>query len=318
MSRKRKGGAAPSSGLPIKHPKVPKDGGKQCLSCIDEGFLVTRCEAPIARLILAHGAGAPMDSPSMNNLTEALVKHNVEVVRFEFPYMSQRRTLGKKRAPNRMPELIASYEKVISGWCKKQDLPLFIGGKSMGGRVATMMAASTDENLAKQPKQSQGKEEEEEEQAGEELIEHIRGVLCFGYPFHPPGQPQKLRTEHLKHTQVPLCILQGTRDSFGKPAEVESYGLNASSHTIELRKGGGVSLTDFFAKQQAGKGQKNQAKEAKEDKTRMKKNECGLIEVHWAESADHSFTPTKKSGITAETMLNGLALVSRNFIKAHT
>lgn len=150
---------------------------------------------PKVVLILAHGAGAPADSPFMEELAEALDGERIAVVRFEFPYMQRRRQDGKKRPPDRQPRLLESFRSVlaevragIGGAC-----PVLIGGKSMGGRMASILAA---------------------EDAG------IDGVVCFGYPFHPPGKPDNWRIDHFPRIECPLLVVQGTRDPFGKPGEV--------------------------------------------------------------------------------------------------
>jgi hypothetical protein len=150
--------------------------------------------------LFAHGAGAPMDSEFMEAIASGLAARGARVARFEFPYMARRREDGKKRGPDGMKKLEAAFEAAASGF----DVgALFIGGKSMGGRVASRVAA----------------------QLG------VKGVMCLGYPFHPPGKPERLRTAHLEGLEVPTLILQGERDPFGKPEEVEGYAL---SEAIEV------------------------------------------------------------------------------------
>ncbi|WP_237068398.1 alpha/beta family hydrolase [Microbulbifer guangxiensis] len=158
---------------------------------------------PLARFLFAHGAGAPMDSDFMDALSGALCGHGIEVVRFEFPYMVERRESGKRRPPNPMPQLQEAFLAQVDHWLEKEDgLPLFIGGKSMGGRVASLMA---DACFAKG---------------------QIRGLVCLGYPFHPQGKPERLRTEHLEELQCPTLIVQGTRDPLGSAGEVAGYSLS--------------------------------------------------------------------------------------------
>lgn len=161
--------------------------------------LTDTCAKPVARLALAHGAGAPMDSPFMDEIAKCCCSEGLEVVRFEFPYMAQRRRGGTKRPPNKQNQLLEVWQQVIEQ-CADDDLPLFIGGKSMGGRMATLLAA--DRGLA-----------------------ICRGIICFGYPFHPPGKPDKLRVEHLPRLGVEALIIQGGRDSMGNQAQVEGYQL---------------------------------------------------------------------------------------------
>src|SRR5690554_5331116 len=169
-------------------------------------FLETSPVGPdAATLLLAHGAGAPMDSDYLDLLAAALAAQGIKVLRFEFPYMAARRESGGKRPPNPMPVLQDSFRlhyQALSG-------PLFIGGKSMGGRVASLLA---DELGA-------------------------AGLICFGYPFHPPGKPDKPRTAHLVQLRTPALILQGTRDPFGKPEEVAGYELSGQIQLSWLESG---------------------------------------------------------------------------------
>lgn len=149
-------------------------------------------------LILAHGAGAPADSPFMEVLADALGKAGVTCLRFEFPYMRQRRTDGRKRPPDRQDKLLAHFRRVLS-WVREsygEESAIYLGGKSMGGRMATILASEPE-------------------------LEHgFQGVVCFGYPFHPPGKPDRWRTGHFDHLWCRVLILQGTRDPFGRPDEV--------------------------------------------------------------------------------------------------
>lgn len=150
-----------------------------------------------ARLVLAHGAGAPMDSEFMARITALLTARGVEVIRFEFPYMRERRETGKRSPPNREPELLACWREVIASLGDPGGL--FIGGKSMGGRMASLLA--------------------------DELA--VKGLVCLGYPFHPQGKPEKLRTAHLSTLKTPTLIVQGTRDPLGKRDEVDGYELSS-------------------------------------------------------------------------------------------
>lgn len=158
-------------------------------------------------ILLAHGAGAPMDSASLNATAKALGGVGLGVVRFEFAYMAGRRTGAGRRKPapradKVVPEFIAAVDDL--GPTKG---PLIIGGKSMGGRVASMVADRLYD-------------------AG-----RIAGLLCLGYPFHPPGRPEHLRTAHLLDLKTPMLICQGTRDEFGTRDEVSAFAL---SDAIEL------------------------------------------------------------------------------------
>lgn len=134
---------------------------------MEHDLLITG-DAADPRLVLAHGAGAPMDSPFMNNLAEGLAARSCCVVRFEFPYMAARRASGKRRGPDAQRTLLQAWREVVAQVGTAHG-GIVIGGKSMGGRMASMVADATG----------------------------VRGLVCLGYPFHPPGRPEKLRTEHL-------------------------------------------------------------------------------------------------------------------------
>ena len=176
-----------------------------------------------ATLLLAHGAGAPMDSPFLQTVASGLAQCGWRVVRFEFPYMARTRHTGRRHGPDRQPLLLQSWREQVA--LAAPEGPLFIGGKSMGGRMASLLI---DELAAA---------------AG------VLGCLCLGYPFHPPGKPESLRTDHLAALHTPCLILQGERDSFGRRAEVEGYNLSAA------------------------------------------------IQLGWLPDGDHSFKPTKRSGL---------------------
>ena len=147
-------------------------------------------------VILAHGAGAPMDSPFMARFATLLGDSGYRVARFEFPYMARRRAEGGRRPPDRQPVLLESWRAAVSALGGGDKVA--IGGKSMGGRMASMIA---DEVAA-------------------------RGLVCIGYPFHPPGKPESLRTAHLTALKTPTLILQGVRDPFGGRDEVAGYDLS--------------------------------------------------------------------------------------------
>ena len=175
-------------------------------------FLFDGPEDARVTVLLAHGAGAPMDSASMNAVAKALAAADFRVARFEFSYMASRRTaVGKKPPPKAetvMPEYIAAVDDLgpTAG-------PLIIGGKSMGGRVASMVADALFD------------------------AKRIAGLLCLGYPFHPPGRPDQLRTKHLIGLRTPALICQGTRDEFGTRYEVGEYGLSDEIEVFWLEDG---------------------------------------------------------------------------------
>ena len=180
-----------------------------------------------ATLLLAHGAGAAMDSPFMVAIASGLAPHGWRVVRFEFAYMARMRETGRRQGPDRMPVLQDAFRQQVQGErAEGSERLLFIGGKSMGGRVASLLIDALAAN------------------------DGVRGCLCLGYPFHPPGKPLQLRTEHLAALRTPTLILQGERDSFGRREEVESYSLSPQ------------------------------------------------VQLGWIPSGDHSFKPTRSSGLS--------------------
>ena len=165
-------------------------------------------------LVLAHGAGAPMDSPFLNKLAAGVsasgVRHSpagIRVVRFEFPYMAKRREAGGRGAPDRPAVLTARWKEVVERFGGGSKM--IIGGKSMGGRIASMVA---DEVGA-------------------------RGLVCRGYPFHPPGAPEKTRTAHLAQLRTPTLIVQGSRDVFGGRDEIAGYALSPAIRIVYLEGG---------------------------------------------------------------------------------
>lgn len=190
--------------------------------------------APAARavLLLAHGAGAPMDSEFMTVLADAVCQQGITVARFEFPYMHRRRVEQRKFPPDRAPKLLEHFRQVIAQ-AQTMGLPIWIAGKSMGGRMASMLAAdSVLGDLS------------------------VKGVIALGYPFHPPGKLENTRTEHLHALRVPMLICQGTRDPFGKPEEVSGYGLPESirvhwldggDHDFKPLKRSGLTQRDLIA-----------------------------------------------------------------------
>lgn len=202
--------------------------------------LVDGPEASETTILLAHGAGAPMDSDWMSTMAEGLGACGLRVVRFEFPYMQRSRELGRRCGPDRLPKLLDAYRDEVSR--ERQHSPessLIIGGKSLGGRIASLLI---------------------------DALPEVQACLCLGYPFHPPGKPESLRTEHLKVMRSPCLVLQGERDSFGKRDEVEQYALAPS------------------------------------------------VELAWLPSGDHSFTPTKASGLSQAENLAAAIDQCRRFI----
>jgi predicted alpha/beta-hydrolase family hydrolase len=177
---------------------------------VTERFLLDGLADARVTVLLAHGAGAPMDSASLTAVAQALAAEGLRVARFEFGYMASRRTEAGRRPPPRAETLIPEYRQAVEELAAER---LVIGGKSMGGRVASMVA---DDLLA----------------AG-----RIVGLLCLGYPFHPPERPTQLRTRHLAGLRTPTLICQGTRDPFGTRDEVATYALSDSIDLLWLEDG---------------------------------------------------------------------------------
>ncbi|SCB25635.1 alpha/beta family hydrolase [Rhizobium hainanense] len=168
-------------------------------------FLINGPEDAKVTIVLAHGAGGAMDTKWMETMSAALVRKGLRIVRFEFDYMSARRSSGKRSPPPRAELLNQEFEAVIDEVGSSGTL--VIAGKSMGGRVASMIA-------------------DDLHNAG-----RISGLLCLGYPFHPIGKPENQRTAHLQGMTTPTLICQGTRDLFGSREEVSTFQL---SNMIEL------------------------------------------------------------------------------------
>lgn len=146
--------------------------------------------------IFAHGAGAGMEHDFMAAVAKGLVEQGIRVVRFNFPYMIKRAEDGKKRPPDRAPKLLEAYEEVIAHFTSQ---PIVIGGKSMGGRMSSLLAEN----------------------------ELVAGIACLGFPFHPPGKPEKFKGDHLANIEKPTLILQGERDTFGKREEFDDFVLSS-------------------------------------------------------------------------------------------
>jgi predicted alpha/beta-hydrolase family hydrolase len=174
-------------------------------------FLFDGPEKAAATILLAHGAGAPMDSAAMNAVTKALAAAGLRIARFEFGYMASRRTAAGRKPPPRAEKVMSEYVAAVDAL--KAKGPLIIGGKSMGGRVASMVC---DDLFAKG---------------------RVAGLLCLGYPFHPVGKPEQLRTAHLESLRTPALIVQGTRDPFGTREEVASYKLSKQIEILWLEDG---------------------------------------------------------------------------------
>ena len=183
---------------------------------------------PLATLLLAHGAGAGMDSPFLEQLAQELARREIRTLRFDFPYMARARAEGRRRPPNPAPVLLTHWRAVVATWRAAESGPLWLAGKSMGGRMASLLA--------------------------EEL--GAAGLICLGYPFHPAGKPERLRTEHLATLATPTLIVQGERDALGSREEVAGYVLApaievqwiaTADHDLKPLKRSGLSQTEVLA-----------------------------------------------------------------------
>ena len=166
---------------------------------------------PRATLVFAHGAGAGQDHPWIRGRATDLQSRGVSVVTFDFPYKAQGR-----RVPDRAPVLVEAFREVVAHAAAQFDGPLLIGGKSMGGRMATMLAAEPGLHAA------------------------VIGVVSMGYPLHPPGKPDQLRIAHLSGLRVPWLVIQGTRDPFGSPSDISAACADGGSvpAVIAIEQGG--------------------------------------------------------------------------------
>ena len=163
-------------------------------------YLITGPPDAAARFLCAHGAGSGMGTPFLEAVARLLAERGIAVLRFEFAYMASRGRTGSRGRVPRAESLVEEYRAATAD--APGGAPLLIGGKSMGGRVGTLVA---DELYA----------------AG-----RIAGLVCLGYPFHPPKRPDRLRTAHLERLACPALIVQGERDPFGPRAEVEAMHLS--------------------------------------------------------------------------------------------
>jgi predicted alpha/beta-hydrolase family hydrolase len=181
-------------------------------------------------LILGHGAGADQTSPFMVGFAEGLSARGVDVVTFNFLYTEQGR-----RAPDVNDKLEACYRAAIAaarGLRRLKANRLLIGGKSLGGRIASQVVAAGVDNLA--------------------------GLVFLGYPLHPPGKPEQLRAAHLPQIQAPMFFAQGTRDPFGTSAELRAmmkklklratiHEVIGGDHSFTVPKSSAVSQADVYA-----------------------------------------------------------------------
>ena len=192
-----------------------------------------------ATLLLAHGAGAGHTSPFMVTFAAGLAARGLDVITFNFLYAEQGR-----RAPDRGPRLEACYRAVVesarAGSPEVAARPLLIGGKSMGGRIASQIAAAP-----------------EDDGADVEAAADVAGVVALGYPLHPPGRPDKMRDAHLPRIAVPMLVVQGSRDSFGVEDELrpvlgrmpaaELYAVEGGDHSFNIRRTSAPPREEIYA-----------------------------------------------------------------------
>ncbi|RDB43580.1 dienelactone hydrolase [Halomonas sp. DQ26W] len=171
------------------------------------GPLEVEGDGSAGRLLIAHGAGAGQGSPFMSQLRAGLAEHGVQTLAVEFAYMQRMQKEAKRFPPPRIDRLVEE----LSAWCDILTHPelggFWLGGKSMGGRAASLLAAR----------------------------DQAAGLILCGYPFHPPGKPESLRLSHWPLLACPTLVLQGSRDPFGNAEEIEGYRLgdNVAVHLLE-------------------------------------------------------------------------------------
>ena len=169
-------------------------------------------ERPEAAIVLAHGAGAGQKSPWMVKAAKALAERGINCATFDFPYITAGRSV-----PDKAPVLEAHWRTALDEARKTfGKLPLFIGGKSMGGRISSYIAA-------------QG-------------VDGVSGLLFFGYPLHPPGRPEKRRDAHLPDIKEPMLFIQGSDDTFGNERELRELVPRLQNATLHVIKGGDHSF----------------------------------------------------------------------------
>ncbi len=169
-------------------------------------------------LVLAHGAGAGQMHPFLVDFAHGLNDRGVDVVTFNFPYMEQGRRIPDRR--DRLEACYAAVVRTVRDLASLDGRTLFVGGKSMGGRMAThLLAGMTQQARA-----------------------DIRGVVLLGYPLHPPGKPERLRSSHLAEVGVPMLVVQGDRDTFGRPDELQRALEGVERATIQVVAGGDHSF----------------------------------------------------------------------------
>jgi hypothetical protein len=164
-------------------------------------------------LVLGHGAGAGQKHPWMRRVADGLGRRGISVVTFDFPYIA-----AKRKVPDPPAVLEAAFREAWTQACRDHDGPFYAGGKSMGGRIASQVAAQNG------------------------LTPAPAGLVYFGYPLHPPGKPAQRRDAHLPQIRIPMLFLHGTRDPFGSPEEMRALAASLPGASLELIDGGDHSL----------------------------------------------------------------------------
>ncbi|WP_244516152.1 alpha/beta family hydrolase [Halomonas daqiaonensis] len=191
------------------------------------GPLEVRGESRTGRLLMAHGAGAGQDSTFLQRLRDALARVGVQTLAIEFAYLQQMRREGRRRPPPRIEYLVDELACWCDGMSHRDLPPPWLGGKSMGGRVASLLAAR----------------------------DGAPGLVLCGYPFHPPGKPGRLRLAHWPMLECPSLVVQGSRDPFGTRDEVAGYDLTSTTrlhwledgdHDWKPRRASGRSQTELI------------------------------------------------------------------------
>ena len=190
---------------------------------MSSNVLITGPQKSKNTLLMAHGAGAPMDSDWMNDIAEKCAGRKIKVVRFNFPYMEESVRTGKKRPPNSTTQLLASWREMVEKFGPAEKL--VIAGKSMGGRMASLIASECK----------------------------VKAWIGLGFPFYAPGKDPGDRIQHLANMKIPGLILQGERDSMGNLEKVPSFKLSKKiklkwiqdgDHSFKPKKSSGITLDD--------------------------------------------------------------------------
>ena len=213
------------------------DGVEKLIVEVNDKEAVTALFYPAAKknraeltIVLGHGAGASQNSDFMRLFANGLAARGFDVMTFNFSYMEQGRSV-----PDQKAKLEACFRAVIEAALKHKKLKknrLVVGGKSMGGRIASQVVAGED-------------------------ISEVAGLVFLGYPLHPPGNPAKLRVEHLGQIRKPMLFVQGTRDSLGRPEEIQPfiknlrpagkiYAIEGGNHSFKAPKKFGLTQEQVY------------------------------------------------------------------------